>query len=360
MEFALVIPVLLIIVLGIVAFGHYFFTYFTVVSASREAARWGAAVGVSTNGEPRYKDCQAIKDAAVRVGQVAGVRADQINISYDHWENGVFSSPISDCPYDAVLNDRIVVEVWIDYAPVSPFFDIPSFRLTAITRRTIVMDLPVGVVPPGGPIEPLTYINIVPSPDEGAISSKVEEEQTFNITITASDSTVPPGTVTFKDMTTNQFSSCGTSFSPPSPAGSAKACSFTFDGVGAHTLMVNYTPTGQYIGALPETLMWVVLPINTTTQITSVTPSNQQTLGSGIDVNVHVEVEAPDTGTPDGEVVLKFGSETLATATLDGSGDAIFTNVVITTEGTYDLTATYAGSAVYGSSEDSTSYTIVP
>ena len=198
-----------------------------------------------------------------------------------------------------------------------------------------------------------------PSPDAGTISSKTGEEQTFNIYVTASDNAVPPGTVTFKDMTTDQFSSCGKSFGPPSPAGSAQACSFTFDGIGAHTLMVNYTPTGQYIGALPETLLWIVLAKNSTTQITSVTPPNQQTVGNGFDVQVHVEAAAPDTGTPSGEVVLKFGDETVSTTTLDESGNASFTNVVISTDGTHDLTVTYLGSTVFGTSEDSTSYTIV-
>jgi len=359
-EFALVITILLFIILGIVAFGHYFFAYFTVVSASREAARWGASVGISENGTPRYKDCTSIQQAAVRIGQNVGVSTDQVNITYDHWENGVFSSPISDCPYDARLNDRIVVEVWMDYKPISPFFEIKPFRINAITRRTIVMDLPVGTIPDTGPLEPLTYIVVVPSPDDSAISSKVTGEQAFKITITASDNSVPTGTVVFKDLTENQFSGCGASYNPPSPAGTAKTCSFTFNQVGAHTLEVDYSPTGAYIGAEPQRIMWVVLAKNTTTEITSVDPSDQQTSGNGINISVRVTAASPDTGTPTGDVVLKFGSETVATATLNGSGIATFTNVVISEEGSQDLTATYLGSTVFASSEDSVSYTIVP
>jgi hypothetical protein len=264
-EFALTVPIVLVLFLGIIGFAHYCFTYFTVVSASRDAARWGAAVGTSANGFPRYNDCDAIKDAAVRTGGVVGVKADQINISYDHWENGLLTSPVSSCPYDdAQLNDRIIVEVWIDYTPLTTVVNIPPFRLSAITKRTIVLKLPVGVIPTTGPIEPLTYIFISPSPDAEAISSITGEEQTFNITVTANDGSVPTGTLTFKDLTTDQNSSCGASFSPPSPAGSSKSCSFTFIDVGSHTLMVNYTPTGQYIGALPETLLWVVLPEDST------------------------------------------------------------------------------------------------
>lgn len=269
-EFALTVPFVLAIFLSLLVFAHYCFTYFTVVSASRDAARWGAAVGTSANGIPRYNDCDEIKAAAVRTGGIVGVKADQINISYDHWENGVFNPHISDCPYDeAQLNDRIIVEVWVDYTPLTtvvaipPFKSIvhfPPFQLSAITKRTIVLKLPVGVIPTTGPLEPLTYISISPSPDAEAISSITGEEQTFNITVTANDDSLPTGTLTFKDLTTGQNSSCGASFSPPSPAGSAKSCSFTFIDVGSHTLMVDYTPTGQYIGAFPETLLWVVLP----------------------------------------------------------------------------------------------------
>ena len=43
-EFALAFPVFLLIVLGIFEFGRLFFTYATVFTASREAARFGATV----------------------------------------------------------------------------------------------------------------------------------------------------------------------------------------------------------------------------------------------------------------------------------------------------------------------------
>src|SRR5512138_3072188 len=71
-EFALVLPLLLLLILGIFAFGHLFFSYSSVVSASREAARWGAAVG-GDGTSTRYQDCDAIRQQAVRVGGFAGV-----------------------------------------------------------------------------------------------------------------------------------------------------------------------------------------------------------------------------------------------------------------------------------------------
>ncbi|RPJ42904.1 MAG: hypothetical protein EHM21_12225, partial [Chloroflexi bacterium] len=80
-EFALVLPLLLLLILGIFAFGHLFFVYSSVVSASREAARWGAAVGEAPSSFPRYQDCASIRAAAVRVGSFAGVNATDLDLA---------------------------------------------------------------------------------------------------------------------------------------------------------------------------------------------------------------------------------------------------------------------------------------
>src|SRR5512133_1033593 len=72
-EFALVLPILLMLILGVFAFGHLFFVYSMTVSASREAARYGAAVGVTPNGIPRYRDCREIRNTATRIGGIVGV-----------------------------------------------------------------------------------------------------------------------------------------------------------------------------------------------------------------------------------------------------------------------------------------------
>src|SRR5512138_246182 len=82
-EFALVLPVLLLLILGIFAFGHLFFTYSSLVSASREAARWGAAVGGPTGETPRYMDCDNIRATALRIGAFAGVNMSDIDPADD-------------------------------------------------------------------------------------------------------------------------------------------------------------------------------------------------------------------------------------------------------------------------------------
>jgi len=47
-EFALTAPMLIVLLLGLVEMGHAFNSYMTVVAASRDSARMGAQMGVST------------------------------------------------------------------------------------------------------------------------------------------------------------------------------------------------------------------------------------------------------------------------------------------------------------------------
>lgn len=149
-EFALVLPILLLLIFGVIAFGHLFFVYSFTVAASREAARWGAAVGNTANGLPRFRDCDEILATAARVGGVAGVRPENIVIEYDHGPNS--GAPFATCPAggegpDVALSDRIIVTTVVNYEPIVPLVDIPAFPMEAVTARTIIRGLPVGAAP---------------------------------------------------------------------------------------------------------------------------------------------------------------------------------------------------------------------
>src|SRR5450759_2670927 len=65
-EFALALPILLLIVYGTLEVGRLIFTYSTVVTSARQAARFGSANGL-ISGEPQYKDCAGINNAARNV-----------------------------------------------------------------------------------------------------------------------------------------------------------------------------------------------------------------------------------------------------------------------------------------------------
>ena len=63
-EFALILPAFLMLTMGIVEFGRIMITYAGVVSASREAARYGATVGVNSSGIEHFSDCAGIRAEA--------------------------------------------------------------------------------------------------------------------------------------------------------------------------------------------------------------------------------------------------------------------------------------------------------
>ena len=79
-EFALVFPLLLLLLIGIFEFGKVMFSYSVAIAATREAARYGAAIQDIGGGIPQYEDCQGIREAAKRFGKYAGIDA----VSYTH------------------------------------------------------------------------------------------------------------------------------------------------------------------------------------------------------------------------------------------------------------------------------------
>ncbi len=148
-EFAIALPVFLILVFGVIEFGRLFMTYSAVYAASREAARYGTAAGVTDGGIQRYQDCNGIRAAAVRVGAFAGVVANQIDIRYDAGptQDTVNPSSLPTCPSNTNLGDRIIVNVWVEFQPILPFVNLPSIPVHSITARTIVKEVDIKGTP---------------------------------------------------------------------------------------------------------------------------------------------------------------------------------------------------------------------
>ena len=138
-EFALTIPVVLVIVLGMIEAGRLLFIYSSVVTASREAARYGTAIGDNGSGTPRYLDCGGIADKALAIGRFAGVDADTIVVQYDTAILGVVECASLTNPNDIRFGDRISISVTATYTPLATaFFDLPSFPINSIAKRSII------------------------------------------------------------------------------------------------------------------------------------------------------------------------------------------------------------------------------
>ena len=97
-EFALVLPLLLVVMLAVIEFGRLLFIYSAVFTASREAARYGAATGITSGNTARYQDCTGMRAAAMHIGDLVGISNSDIAISYD---NGT-GSTIGGCPVNGL------------------------------------------------------------------------------------------------------------------------------------------------------------------------------------------------------------------------------------------------------------------
>lgn len=372
-EFALVLPILLMLLLGIIAFSHLFFVYSMTVSASREAARWGAAVGITGSGVPRYRDCQSIRDAAVRTGGIVGVSADHIVIQYDRGPDptkpGQSLAPYNTCPApgqtpfgpiesDVRLGDRILVTVNVDYQSIVPFINIPSRTLTAVTARTIIKSLPVGEAPvaddPCGKTASTQFTIVPPLPEYPTLLELKAGEQltmTGNVIIKETGEGAP-GTVTWSDE--------GNLHSIDGDAGTPLAYFwyYTEASIGQeYDILFNYQSGTECPSSYSAPFQQGRVHIgkaDTTTQIVSHLPAPSGR-GQAVTVTVWVKKVAAATlpgsvGT--GQVVVKndIDGATCTVTSLNPATGQGFCSLIINNFGLYKLTATYTGSAQYNAS----------
>src|SRR5512146_1238312 len=82
LEFALALPIFLLLVLGVIEFGRLLAVVSSVTTAAREGARYGSAAGVVSGDTAYFQDCQGMRAAAERVGFFAGVQDANVAIGY--------------------------------------------------------------------------------------------------------------------------------------------------------------------------------------------------------------------------------------------------------------------------------------
>jgi hypothetical protein len=144
-EFALTLPLLLVLVIGVMEFGRLLFTYSAITTGTREAARYGAGSGLNGSSQARYQDCQGIRDTAKRISGLAGIQDGDIVIAYDQGpgEAAVGTCPVGGSGPALELGDRIIVTVSAEFQPVVPILNVPPLEITSVARRTILKDVEV-------------------------------------------------------------------------------------------------------------------------------------------------------------------------------------------------------------------------
>lgn len=136
-EFAIALPLLLMLLVGIMEVGRLLVMYTLVVNASRDAVRYASAVGLDDSGNPKYIYCNGITDAAESSAYF--VSLDTVEISYDGGPGtgsiGVCGAVTED---DLRSGDRVTVEVAATYNPILTLLPIEPRIISATSSRTIL------------------------------------------------------------------------------------------------------------------------------------------------------------------------------------------------------------------------------
>lgn len=95
LEFAMILPLILLLIFGLVDFGRAYYTWLVVTNAAREGARVGATQQPLTAINTRIYDTAAGLDAdelTISVTNVQGARGEAIEVDLEY--NFVFVTPI--------------------------------------------------------------------------------------------------------------------------------------------------------------------------------------------------------------------------------------------------------------------------
>ncbi len=163
LEFALILPLLLLFILGVIEAGRMLAIYSSLSSAARQAARYGSVAGDSPTLDPLdneplayYEDCAGIKSTALRTSILVGLDTDDIGIGYDR---GTTTEPIGRCVLGAAtptlsetIKDgyRVIITITAIYKPLVPIVPLPDMPITFAAARTIFTTIvgPTNTPPP--------------------------------------------------------------------------------------------------------------------------------------------------------------------------------------------------------------------
>ena len=247
-EFALVLPLMLMVIFGIIELGRMLVIYTSVSSSSREAARYASAAGRSGSNVPYYLDCSGIRAAAQRVAIFVPILDANIQILYDHGPNtGVFSSACP-APGEVKLGDRVIVRSMAQYQPLLGL--IPAFNINSETARTIVKDVNIRGTPAS-----LPGVN-TPVPPTATNTFTPTATNTFTPTLSPTLTNTPTQTATNTATftITPTFTNTPTFTLGPSP---------TFTLTPTPTETATYTPTATPTETPTPTATFTATPTNT-------------------------------------------------------------------------------------------------
>jgi hypothetical protein len=204
-EFAIVLPILLMLLYGLLEVGRLLFMYSSIVTSSRQAVRYGSAtgLGIGTTTVERFRDCKGIRETANKTDYLNAFNheTDDVRIFWDEGPDDIAADREICLPGEASStwtpssdNDsRIIVRVRGHFYALVKLLPLPTREIKAESSRTILLSVPVVVPVPGGGAAPEpTSIDI----DDNPAPSDAGELVSVKATVSSASGT-PDGTVTF-------------------------------------------------------------------------------------------------------------------------------------------------------------------
>lgn len=152
LEFAIVLPILMLVLVGVLEVGRYMFIYSAATNASRNASRYASAVGRADNGLTKFNYCEGIKQTALNSAYLVDRNTIGVTISYDDGQGNqigecnLWNASQVDPDVAGVVGtgDRVEVTVTIQYSPMVSLVPLEPQLITSSSARTIlgIIDLP--------------------------------------------------------------------------------------------------------------------------------------------------------------------------------------------------------------------------
>jgi len=343
-EFAIVLPILLLVVYGLIETGRLIFTIAFVNNATRQAARYGSTSGIGPNGVARYLDCAGIRAEAERMDFLNSFDASLVSNFTVTYDSGPGTPIKGNCNGSAYVgtppqqNDRIIVTANSNFTGIVPRL-VPFLSRTVVGGNPIVSEssrtlvLTILIEPPKKPTQTLITSD---NPDYSLVGGSV----TVSVTVTA-DGSVPTGTVAITGADTNCTATLTNGIG---------SCNIVFNSTGTKTITATYSGDDKH--EVSDDTESHTVKADTDTNITADAPDPSLINDT---INVVVTVSSSWPGTPTGTITLT-GADSSNCPPL--SGGSTTCTATFTTDGVKTLTATYGGDTTYEGSIDTETHTV--
>jgi Flp pilus assembly protein TadG len=297
-EFAITLPILLALLVGILEVGRMLFIYSSVTNASREASRYASTIGRDDSGYYAYKYCEGIREKANKSAFL--ISLSSITINYD---TGPGTASIGICDQvsgeDADISvdtgHRVEVTVQADYEPMVRLIPISSRTFTSSSARTFLGLVELG----SGPAD-------TPTPVSTATPSNTPTE-TATPSDTPTATNTPDPAVTLASFT--PLPSSTPTFTPSSTP------TVTLTHTPTNTPTTTFTPTATFTPTFTSTPVpgcgnITHGPISISTNTMSMTITNPHDPITILDVQViwNASTGAPGAGGSGSALTLQYAS----------------------------------------------------